>query len=353
MIKTLLLFFFGCFLIPFVAAQEDSNPVFLGFKPQYGFIIPHSTTIKDISHTKPYGMELEYGWILKQKKDWLRCNCYSKAGFSLLHVNYNNPGIVGSSSSLIAFAEPMLSFRGDFRTSLRMGVGISYLSKTYHSANNPENLFFSTHINFLVHLDLNLYYQIDPQYLLMGYAKYNHISNGGIKEPNKGMNFPMFGVGLQYAFEPVSYREVKKTKYSGKTLTPSLQFYTTAVNTTNSNDVDSDWLLVYGSVFKTRYRLGKINALNVGLDASFDKSKQKDERPFFQGALLAGHDFIFGKFIFSQYWGTYLYAPSIEKDFYQRYSLLVELYKNFRFGVTLKAHAEVADNFNILFSYEF
>jgi len=353
MLMRLVLVIFGLLTAFIAGAQENKNPAFLGVKPQYGFIIPHSNKIRDLTHTNPFGLELEYGWTMQREENWRRCNCYSKAGFSLLHINYNNPEIIGSSSTIIAFAEPMLDFTGNFRTSLRMGVGMSYLSKFYDKITNPENLFFSTPLNFLVHLDLNLYYKLSKQHLAMGYFKYNHISNGGIEKPNNGMNFPTFGLGLQYSFKPVEYREIEKTKYTGRTIIPSAEIYGTVVNTSKINKTDSKWQIVYGAVLKTRFRVGKINALNIGFDALFDKTKQEKGYSLFQGSFLAGHDFEFGKFIFSQYWGTYLYAPSAEKNFYQRYSLLMKVSENFRFGVTLKAHAEVAENFNLLFSYEF
>lgn len=33
-------------------------------------------------------------------------------------------------------------------------------------------------------------------------AHYNHISNGGIKEPNKGVNWPAATLHVYYAFNP-------------------------------------------------------------------------------------------------------------------------------------------------------
>jgi hypothetical protein len=115
-----------------------------------------------------------------------------------------------------------------------------------------------------------------------------------------------------------------------------------------------------GFIMKARRRITRINALNAGIEGTADffiKEKMKtvqNPRDYKQFSFLAGHDFVFGKFIFSQYWGTYIYAPYYEnKHFFQRYSLTFQLFEDVNMGVTLKAHAEVAENFNLLLEYEF
>jgi hypothetical protein len=38
--------------------------------------------------------------------------------------------------------------------------------------------------------------------------RYNHISNGGIKKPNKGMNFPMVTIGLNRYLSQPNYKKL-------------------------------------------------------------------------------------------------------------------------------------------------
>ncbi|MGC9375534.1 MAG: acyloxyacyl hydrolase [Bacteroidales bacterium] len=183
--------------MPFGSGREK-NPVSIAIKPQYGFILPHSSKVEHLTHTNPFGVELEYAWIMLQDENWQQCNCYSKMGASFLYVNYANPDIVGSSYNLIGFAEPFLFRTHQFLLTTRMGVGISVLDKIYDEHQNPDNPFFSTHISFIVHVDANGYYKLTEKLKLLWFAKYCHISNGGIKDPNYGMNFSTFGLGLNY-----------------------------------------------------------------------------------------------------------------------------------------------------------
>jgi hypothetical protein len=43
-------------------------------------------------------------------------------------------------------------------------------------------------------------------------AQYNHISNGGIKEPNKGLNYPTVAGGFHYYLEAPSFAYLARSK---------------------------------------------------------------------------------------------------------------------------------------------
>lgn len=339
---------------PLEAQDTTSNPTYFGVKPQYGFIIPHSSTIRDVSTSNPYGVAFEYGWNLVQEKDWARCNCYSRAGFSLQYMNFNNPRVLGSSYSAMMFAEPYLDHQGDVLTSLRMGVGPSYLTKVYDAEKNPENLFFSNHLSFIIHLDLTLHIRLDERWFVNVYGKYNHISNGGIDEPNKGMNFPTFGVGIDHLVELPRMKKREPMPLEDKGVVPSVGVFGSMKNVVTGQDDVKKRTFGYGVILKARKNISRLNALNLGVEYLWDgeiKEKSAGEKEHRQVSVLAGHDLAFGKFIFSQYWGTYLYAPYYNKHFFQRYSLTYRLSDHWHVGVTMKAHAEVAQNFNVLVEY--
>ncbi len=337
---------------------QTNNPYYVAVKPQYGFIIPHAPAIRDISSTNPFGLEVETGWHLLKKKDWQRCNCYSRAGLSLLYSNYNNPDVLGSSINLLAFGEPFFNYNGFMLTSIRMGAGLSYLTRVYDKQTNPENKFFSSPLSFLVHIDLNALKYLDDHWFLHAYFKYNHISNGGSALPNKGMNFPTYGIGLGYSFQPVNFPDREKIKLEKPTpLILSGHLFGT-MEPDGSDDGFWGRRPAIGLLIKGRKEISRINALNaaVELSANYAEKKRREQGvnppDHRQVSFLIGHDFIFGNFIFSQYWGTYIFAPLYWQDFYQRYSLSYELMEDLRVGVTLKVHAQVAENFNLMFSYD-
>lgn len=337
------------------AQDSTKNPAFLGIKPQYGFIIPHSKSIRQLTNSHPYGIDLDYGWVLSRESDWERCNCYSRAGFAASYINFDNPEVLGHAASLIIFAEPYLNYGSNIWLSMRMGVGPSYISKVYDKQNNPENLFFSNHLSFIIHLDLMLNFRLNDHLNGKVFGKYNHISNGGVEQPNKGMNFPTFGVGVDYVMKPVNLTERNPVPVKQTGVIPSVAVFGSMKNVVEGASEVKKRTLGYGFLVKGRKKIAKLNALNLGIEGYSDgeiREKSDGREEHRQLSLLTGHDLVFGRFIFSQYWGTYLYAPYYNKHFFQRYSLTYNLVGNWRLGVNLKAHAEVAQNFSLHISYD-
>lgn len=354
----LLIFLF--LLTTFLKGQDSlKNPVNIAIKPQIGFILPHSSKIEHLSHTNPFGFEAELSWLRIKDINYQQCDCYSKAGFSFLFIDFDNPQVVGNSYSLIGFAEPFLFRSKSFFLSMRMGAGITFLDKIYNEQTNPENLFFSTNLAFMVDVDLNMYYKLNENIQILAYAKYNHISNGGRKSPNYGMNFPTFGVGINYAYKDRFYFP-QRTKQKHQTH----WFYETNVfGTIKTVEKDSvspeETKLIIGFYGLAGRTISKLNGLSAGFEYINDgAAKEKVDRRGLdldhqQISFLIGHHLLFGRFDFSQHWGTYIYAPYKIKSFYQRYTLSYLITRHVKIGATLKVYGDWADNFNLQLGYSF
>ena len=187
---------FVLFLLTFQLTFGQINPNFYGLKAHYGFIISHSEEVKPISQTNPYGIQLEYSRLKTSDKAWKSCYCYGRTGLSLAYFNYANPRVLGSSYNLLYFVEPYFTYKGPLKFSLRGSIGATYLNKKFDATTNPENLLFSSHFSFYLALSLSLNYHLNEKYAINLSANYNHISNGGQKQPNKGMNFPTVSIGV-------------------------------------------------------------------------------------------------------------------------------------------------------------
>ncbi len=350
---------FCLFNLALYGQDTAKNPLSLSLKPQYGFILPHSSKVEHLTHTNPYGVELEYAWFMLKDKNWQQCNCYSKMGFSFLYMNYANPKVVGSSYNVIGFAEPFLFRSEKLIFSTRMGVGVSFLDKIYDEQENPDNQFFSTHISFITHIDLNLYFKLTDQLNFLVFAKYSHISNGGVKDPNYGMNFPTFGLGLDYyPGGEIQFDEKEKDVFHPEYFYGIYPFGTIESVSADTENPEKS-AIVTGLYAIAGRTVSKLNGFSIGMDYVYDGAKKeklsragvtKDHQ---QISFLLGHHLQFGKFDFSQHWGTYVYAPDKPRNFFQRYSLSYRFTKHLSGGVTLKAHGDAADNFNVLFGVVF
>ncbi|WP_083836552.1 acyloxyacyl hydrolase [Nitritalea halalkaliphila] len=85
-----------------------------------------------------------------------------------------------------------------WQLSLRSGIGPAYLNRLFDPETNPDNTFFSAPVSFLLYTSPTLSYQLGAQWGLSAAFNYHHISNGGQRQPNRGMNYPMWGLGLRY-----------------------------------------------------------------------------------------------------------------------------------------------------------
>lgn len=332
-------------------AQEKST--FYGIKSHYGFIIAHSPELKPISQTNPFGVQVEYSKLKISDKAWKTCHCYGRSGFSFAYYNYNNPSVLGSSYNLIYYVEPYFTYRGPLKFSLRGSIGATYLDKTFDEETNPENLLFSTNLSFYLGLTLSLNYHINNQYAINLSTHYNHISNGGQKQPNKGMNFPTFSVGVDRIF---NYSKLTKKPDSLRYYDRSLQWYLGAFGSLRSSDrvaeASNHPLIGFmGGVLKP---LSGINGINAGTEVWYDYSDAKIAENIevndsaFSSAITLGHHFSFGNFYFLQQFGFYITRPkNIQSNsLYQRYSFWYSIGKNKRItlGASLIAYGKVADH---------
>ncbi len=107
-------------------------------------------------------------------------------------------------------------------------------------------------------------------------------------------------------------------------------------------------------------QVGRTNALNAALEFYYDNALQqqlqKDSIFGYAGraGLLAGHDFLLGRFFFSQQAGVYLLnrTPYYNR-IYHRWALRYQLNRHWLAGFALKAHRQVAEFIDLRVFYKF
>jgi hypothetical protein len=345
-----------------ISANSDTIPhIFTGFQAHYGFIIPHSKSIRDVSHTSPYGFAISYGKFHTSFSDWKVFNGFWISGLEASCFNFQNPKVLGSAIAISAFAEPVLMHGKKFYFTIRGGGGLSYHSQIYDPDDNPLNLFFSSRISFPLYFSVRFKYRISEKTFIAISGNYNHISNGGYRQPNKGMNFPTLAIGLDHFHKqpPVlddnyySFRETRKRR-----IVFTIQALTTVRMINKEGDFPGKACFVYGLNTRISKPIGSIYAINAGAELIGDgyiretlrrDMQQVDYKRF---ALTLGQDFTLGKVIFTQYFGAYLYSPNKARNpIYQKYEISYNFSKDFSFGVYIKAHAQVAESMGITLNY--
>ncbi len=348
------------FLLVFHFTIGQTNAKFYGLKSHYGFIIAHSEEVKPISQSNPYGLQLEYSWLKTSDKAWKTCYCYGRTGVSFAYFNHANPEVLGSSYNLLYFVEPYFAYKGPLKFSLRGSIGATYLDKTFDATTNPENLLFSSHVSFYLALSLNLNYHLNEKYAINLSANYNHISNGGQKQPNKGMNFPTLSIGVDRL---VDFETLKPKPNELRNHDTSLKYYVGSFSSLRSSGLESgssNHLLV-GLLGGALQPLSVINGVNAGAELWYDYADEaiaeRDnlEDSAFSSAVTLGHHFSVGNFYFLQQFGVYVTRPTNIQSrwLYQRYSLWYSFGKSKRWtiGGSLIAYGKIADHMDARLLY--
>lgn len=324
-----------------------------GLEGQYGFIIPHAGDLQNISTSNPYGVQLSYSRLNTSKQNWEVCNCFYYLGLQISVHDFGNADVLGQANSITGFFEPILWSRNSWQFTLKSGIGFTYLTNVYHEETNPENLFFSSPLSFLVFAQPKMNYRLTEKLDLNLSVIYNHISNGGQRQPNRGINYPMLGVGLSYLVD----RE-KLPRYESDQEMEKWNYYIDFFGTNRKTGIGDQRGYLFGSSAGTYYQFFPISAFGGGFEIYHDQSLISKDKRFFDGfiaAPYASHHFTFGKFSFSQRFGYYLQKPSGYNDhpFYQRYIIEYGFLDNIKLGMGLKVHGHVAENIDFRLGWRF
>ncbi len=359
-ISLFILFFLVCSL-PSVAQDSlkkniEKNPLVLGLRSHYGFILPHSKAIASLANSNPYGLELNIEKLLIKESSWRKCYCESKAGLLVSYFNFDNPTILGSGVSTAIYFEPLIAARKRLFYSVRGSLGLSYLTRVFDATQNPDNQFFSMPISFLLGVNFNAYYRLNQNTLLNVAAHYNHISNGGFKMPNKGMNFPTIGVGVFYSWQSlvIPDRRLFTKPPINKKWRRQVWAFGSLKTVSEPDSLPNEHATVYGLAANIGKQIGRYHALHAGLEFTVDGfaktmvARTRQNKDYHQLTTFIGHELLLGKFIFSQQIGLYLYNPFHRTDaIYQRYGLGYQFSKHLLVAASLKAHRQVADIFDL------
>ncbi len=333
------------------------DPFSLGARLHYGFIIPHSRDIINVSHSKPRGFEIRAAWLLNSEQRTRESGLVAKRGFVMHFMDFDNPQVLGHGITLVPYVEPMIRPWGRLYGSVQLGLGCVWLSNVYDEQTNPTNLFFSFPVSFLAMTNAYLHYRVHPRWEISAGFNYNHISNGGMKLPNKGMNFPTWNAGAQFYLQPVVITRPVKTdawKQQRRNYAYLLAIGTLKTATATDAFPENKLCRQWGTMAMAGRRLARMSALSIGTEWVYDGYAREILRragvreSAWKGGLLLGHELLLGRVRFNVHVGAYLYNPSGDiNPVYQRYGIYYRIGRHVLLGSSLKAHLHRADVFDV------
>lgn len=332
----------------------------IGLAGHVGFIFAHSVDVENTRGARPLGIHLDLTWQRLDQRSWEACSCYPRHGISLNYFDYDN-AILGHGIHAAYFLEP--TFRLGRRTdlSVRGAVGLSGLTNPYHPVRNPGNQSYSLPFSAYLSLGTGLLQRVSDHWAVHLQASYLHTSNGGIQEPNKGINWPTASLGLHYTPHPVvvpNRTRPPRRRYRDEPWAYELGTFLT----TRTVGVGGKRRYFIGGLNATMSRpIGRLHAWTISVEGAWDGVRYEryrqdalEGRSAWWAGLLTGHEFLLGKYRFGQQLGGYLYqdAPYYSR-LYHRWYLLRRFGGAVHAGIGLKAHAQVANFLDFRAVYRF
>lgn len=357
------LFLFVDLLSVVNAVPADSVRQQVSVQSHIGFIIPHAPDLRVISQSRPTGVELTYSRTNLGRTAYERCNCFARVGGYINYFAFNNPAELGRTFGMGGYFEPLIRYRKPLHFSLRVTAGLTYLTRVYNAEANPQNTFFGSPLSGLLALSVSAHYRLTDRAFFSATASYNHISNGGIRQPNRGMNFPTLGIGLTQVADPTPFPN--PDQWSRPSLTGRFTKRIVAFGSIRTlprvNNFPERAEGVWGLMATAGHRVSRFHAFTGGLEYINDgyiREQLRRENVIAnhrQFGLLAGYELWLGRYIFTTHAGWNVYQPAayLNGRVFQRYQLLYMLRHRYLLGVGLKAKLNVAEGFDVRLGVQF
>jgi hypothetical protein len=347
----------GLLLSPLGAVAQDDDSLrrgprsifSVGLAGHYGFVFAHSVDVENTRGARPRGLRAELVWQRIDEKTWQACTCYPRNGLQVSVMNFDNR-VLGYGLNAGYFLEPTFRLGSAVSLTLRGSVGLAFLTNPYHPVRNPTNQSYSLPVNAYLSLGVGTSLRLSRRWSLTLSGQYEHASNGGLQEPNKGINYPTASVGLLYAVNPTDLpRRERPLARDFRHRRPRFDAYAFGTARTAERGEPTRYFLG-GMGFTASKQVGKLSALTLGAETFVDFPSRELARragsnplPLRAGVLL-GHEFLLGNYVFSQQLGVYAYNPFPFFDrVYHRWGLTRRVGRSWAVGFNLLAHRQVAN----------
>ncbi len=334
-----------------LCAQEDRSsdrPLFISASAVYGSFQVHTSKLEKYRGINPAGVEIEISRLFLTDKVREMSGTKVKLGLAINYTNFDHIDL-GYGIGALFYIEPYFKCSKKWWLSGKGGIGLSYLSQPYNSISNVDNLSYSTHMAFPLFLGISSNYFFSPKWALKATVAFQHLSNGGVKQPNLGINFPTVALGIEHALDDYSLPSKNKNpEYTKENRIDFLMGYSLKEDTTHVNNTS-----VVSMFTQKAWQVSRINTLSLGGLIEYQQIHQTYHKPWSVG-LVGGNEFLMGKFLFGQQMGIYLlegYAAS--SLLFQNYYLRYKTNSRVLAGVNFKAHGHVADYLSFQLGYSF
>lgn len=333
---------------------------------QLGFAISANSTaafaqtnrVENIKDANPKGLQFEVFKIWSKQSHIDDCNCLPKSGIIFTYFDLDNSKLLGKAIATSLFMEPQFKITSKYIFAIKAQAGFVYANKKFDPISNPTNLTYSSSISNYLALGLTNYYLINNKAAINASFIFNHISNGGIKDPNNGLNFPGINIGLTYFLDQVDFNYKRKNK-SGLFSDPKY-YISTFFSATTTRNLTSKKYPIFGLEFSRTKQLNgvlfHVTALDFYQDQALRQKLIQDGKLAenqYRSGITTGLGFKMGRVNFASSIGTYLYDPiNYYHRIFHRHEIAYAINERWSLGINLKAHTYIANYTDIRLKYQ-
>ncbi len=349
-----------------ISIEKDKKYAkYLEFRFENGAMLSNDTELGDQLVNSSYynGIDVRLGFR-KTNPDDIYGTVYRRPymGIGWYASTFHNEDI-GKPNALYYFMTIPFVFEQDKNLTFNYSgaFGLSYNFNPFDSIQNPANIFVGSYRNCYVHLGLEANYKFSEKWQANATLGFKHFSNGSFKKPNYGINLIPVTLGVTY-----KVGDDKIEHYSR----PVPEFIknnqlnlTVAFGSKNYVNEDPNYLkMTMGINFlravNYKYRIG------VGLDVFYSgaselrtESGTASFSDAFSYAIVPNWEWVITERLYVPLGiGIYLHR-NVENDekygYYERAGIRYRVTDHLSAGVTIKAHAGVADYFEWTLGYTF
>ncbi|MCT2560941.1 acyloxyacyl hydrolase [Chryseobacterium herbae] len=165
---------------------------------EYGKILPTNVSLKNDKHRDYAGYSLQ---ILKQtsgKNNWGRRFNDPQYGIGIFAFDFVENRKMGRPFGIYGIYNTKIRQWGHLKWYHNVNFGISFNSNRFDTDRDYHNISLGSKTNMFISLGTGMYYELDKHFDVGLHVKFNHLSNGALQMPNKGLNMISSQLSLVY-----------------------------------------------------------------------------------------------------------------------------------------------------------
>ncbi len=312
-----------------------------------GYVMAHDSEMTNLSRDPFPFFHFTLTGQTQGHRQWHHTYNFPSLGFDFIFGDLGYPEVLGRSFAFLPHIRLNLFQSEIVNLRLQHGLGLAYLTRTYDSNSNEENIAIGTAMNLALNMSFEAEWQLAGSLHLVTGFSLSHYSNGKVETPNKGLNIPSVKLGMFYSFQdPPTFME------SPVHMSPDRVRELVVIGSagfTSSYPPGLEKSARYAITSTYHFPIREKHRLGIGYDFFYSYPEKRmptenhdlsNDSPFVNHGIHLSFQQDFSRMAFIIHSGFYLWDPDDYRRYvyYHRAGFRYNLIGNLLLNLTLKTH---------------